>query len=329
MIAACAPLPRATVPCFADERTFDAEISAERQASHYLRRTAAFLNLTGDVRGLSVLGNGLSYCTVAARVGGLPVVCRMPDSDDLDLQIAQAQAAARLLLRLAERPLRFDLPRQLALIDTPDGTVSVQTRVPGKPCWPAVPRKGLTPVCADPWQRVAEAAAELHRLDPAIANGVLTPRRDAAHHADEQAMWLEMAEAPFMPELRAWASANRPAAHAPALLHGDLMGQNVLATPGGAHVGLIDWEEAQVGDPAYDLAVITRGRRRPFGRPRGLSLLLDAYNALAHRPIERRHVRYHELCLLARWIVESPTETVAADCRRACFKLWQRACAGL
>jgi len=64
-------------------------------------------------------------------------------------------------------------------------------------------------------------------------------------------------------------------------------------------LGVIDWEYAEVGDPAFDLAVATRGRRRPFA---GGSLrdLVDAYNHLAPEPVQLHEVRLHELCILAR-----------------------------
>ena len=38
------------------------------------------------------------------------------------------------------------------------------------------------------------------------------------------------------------------------LTHGDLGPEHVLVSPGGDLVGVIDWEEASVGDPAWDFA---------------------------------------------------------------------------
>jgi len=54
-----------------------------------------------------------------------------------------------------------------------------------------------------------------------------------------------------------------------------------------------------VGDPAYDLAVVTRGFRRPFKRDSGLRLLLDAYAAAGGRPLSPSRVQFFELSILA------------------------------
>jgi len=69
-------------------------------------------------------------------------------------------------------------------------------------------------------------------------------------------------------------------------------------------LGLIDWERACLGDPAYDLAIVTRGVRKPFQIDRGLERLLEAY-ALQGSEIRKEHVHLHELCLMARWYRES------------------------
>jgi len=64
-------------------------------------------------------------------------------------------------------------------------------------------------------------------------------------------------------------------------------------------LGLIDWQCARVGDPAYDLAIVTRGVSRPFGVDRGLDRLLDAYARSGGAPVGRREVRLHEALILA------------------------------
>ncbi|HBL25201.1 MAG TPA: hypothetical protein DD490_00010, partial [Acidobacteria bacterium] len=88
------------------------------------------------------------------------------------------------------------------------------------------------------------------------------------------------------------------------LLHGDLLGQNILLDLQGAAPGLIDWEYARLGDPAYDLAIVTRGARRPFQIENGFGRLLEAYSGQG-REIRKEHVHLHELCLLAGWYRES------------------------
>jgi aminoglycoside phosphotransferase (APT) family kinase protein len=102
----------------------------------------------------------------------------------------------------------------------------------------------------------------------------------------------------------AWAHEHLPTAEPATLVHGDLLGQNLLIDPNVSPiVGVIDWEYACAGDPAYDLAIVTRGVRKPFQMDRGLERLLDAYETAIAGRIQLRieHVRVHELALAARW----------------------------
>ena len=69
--------------------------------------------------------------------------------------------------------------------------------------------------------------------------------------------------------------AHLPPATPSALLHGDLLGQNILFSLDGEPLGLIDWEQTELGDPAYDLAIVTRGVKRPFKVSGGLDLLVE------------------------------------------------------
>ena len=68
--------------------------------------------------------------------------------------------------------------------------------------------------------------------------------------------------------------------------------------------GLIDWEQARFGDPAYDLAIVTRGARRPFQLADGLDRLLEAYAARSME-IRKDHVHLYELCLRTRQYAEA------------------------
>lgn len=88
------------------------------------------------------------------------------------------------------------------------------------------------------------------------------------------------------------------------LLHGDLLGQNIRLPLDNAPLGLIDWERARLGDPAYDLAIVTRGARRPFQIDRGLDRLLEAY-VLRGTELRKEHVHLYELCMMAGWYRDS------------------------
>ena len=101
-------------------------------------------------------------------------------------------------------------------------------------------------------------------------------------------------------EARRWAEAHLPPEEPGVLVHGDLLGQNILLDPGGPPA-VIDWEFAQWGDPAYDFAIVSRGARRPFQVERGLEELLEAYGRHGGSGVTLEHVRLHELCLVAGW----------------------------
>ena len=60
-----------------------------------------------------------------------------------------------------------------------------------------------------------------------------------------------------------WILENLPERRESVLIHGDLLGQNILKTLE-EEIYVIDWEYAFVGNPAYDLAIVTRGVKNPF-----------------------------------------------------------------
>jgi aminoglycoside phosphotransferase (APT) family kinase protein len=151
-----------------------------------------------------------------------------------------------------------------------------------------------------PWQKVGTIAAAIHRIGPAVLPGLqprYPTRRDHAEAAIEELG--EMTE-PEGREAHAWAKEHIPPAAPSTLVHGDLLGQNILVGMDGRDA-VIDWEYAQFGDPAYDLAIVTRGVRRPFQVEGGMERLLDAYANAGGADVTRAHVQVHELAMVARW----------------------------
>jgi aminoglycoside phosphotransferase (APT) family kinase protein len=69
---------------------------------------------------------------------------------------------------------------------------------------------------------------------------------------------------------------------------------------------VIDWEHAMLGDPAYDLAIVARGARRPFQCPDGRARLLAAYNTRAGFEVTKDDLRFFEIALHVRWFADSP-----------------------
>jgi aminoglycoside phosphotransferase (APT) family kinase protein len=147
-----------------------------------------------------------------------------------------------------------------------------------------------------PW----EIATAIHGLDTG-ALGALLPghatRRAHALAAVEK--YLACAREPALAAACAWAMAHLPPDRPAALLHGDLLGQNILLCPG-EPAAVIDWEYACLGDPAYDLAIVTRGAKDPFKTAGGLNKLLDAYRKHGG-DVTATAVHLHELCLVASW----------------------------
>lgn len=72
-------------------------------------------------------------------------------------------------------------------------------------------------------------------------------------------------------------------------------------TPRLTSVRVADWEYARRGDPAYDLAIVTRGIKQPFHIDRGLDRLRDADRAHGGHDILDDQVHLYELSLIAGW----------------------------
>jgi len=272
----------------------------------------------GELRVLRTvfLGEGLTYRTWGVEVewrergerqAYMGVVARIPHRDSEEDQPERARREEGLLHHLATLDPPFEIPEPIGLVKSDvrgrPRLAVVQGWVEGMPL-----DFKVAGIDGDrPSDAVARVAAFCHQVDPEplveILPGYPTRRDHALASLDAVAPPLE----PELAPLRAWGEAHLPPATPARLLHGDLLGQNLLQRlfvdrPEGAialPLGVIDWEYAEVGDPAFDLAVATRGRRHPFADG-GLTALVDAYNHLAPEPVQLHEVRLHELCILAR-----------------------------
>lgn len=115
---------------------------------------------------------------------------------------------------------------------------------------------------------------------------------------------------PLAVEAREWVFAHLPPSDSPCLLHGDLLPQNLLWSMRDwqrehEQIGIVDWEMARVGDPAYDLAIVSRANRKVLGVNDGLKPLLQAYLNAGGQPISLRDVRVHEVLLVLYWLEDS------------------------
>ncbi|MGA2255323.1 MAG: phosphotransferase [Thermoguttaceae bacterium] len=167
---------------------------------------------------------------------------------------------------------------------------------------------------------IGRAAANVHRM-PVGEFRHLASSVDRAQHVKTRLAELDGAlfvEFPSAIEIREWIQGHLPAAGSTCLLHGDLLPQNLLwnweeSSREEPLVGIVDWEMACIGDPAYDLAIVNRGNRNVHGVKEGVEILVEEYLTLGGRPIELTDVRVHELLLILRWLEESSREHQKPD----------------
>jgi aminoglycoside phosphotransferase (APT) family kinase protein len=251
------------------------------------------------------LGQGLFHRNYWFEAGGAPLVLRLskiePGWQNRKEAVISLRKEAKTLQALEAFDLLFEVPRLLCLVrdDSVEPVGLIESAVTG---WP------LLSVSGTPLEIIAKVAGAIHNL----------PKTDFPHlkmRADSQAHVIELLDA-FPSSLfddfeearhaRDWillhASSERPSV----VLHGDLLPQNLLVDNSkNGQIAVVDWESAQIGDPAYDLAIVTRGVRKPLGITDGRQWLVDLYNETAPQKIEPEAVIVHELLLHLNWLAEA------------------------
>jgi len=219
--------------------------------------------------------------------------------------------------QLAREQLPFRVPAPLGAFPDEDRPAIIRRFIDGVP---VDLRAGRMPSIR-PAELVARIAAAIHAIDVTAWQRRPSGGRSRRAHAEELMRVFDDLEGPDAGPAREWAVQHLPDDRAAVLVHGDLLGQNILVFPDEAPA-VIDWEFCRMGDPAFDLAIVTRGVRRPFQMARGLDRLLETYAAAGGDPITRSEVHFHELCLAARWYREAlhgrgaePPEQVLAKLR--------------
>ena len=206
-----------------------------------------------------------------------------------------------MLKVLGEQALPFRVPLAIGVLPLAGRLALVQRAMSGTPLDLRAGRQSGV----RPWEVVGHVAAALHSLELPVLRQLREPgattRRD---HALEALAVFDELDEPEAVDARAWALEHLPPPESARLTHGDLLGQNILIEPN-EPPAVIDWTCAAFGDPAWDLAVVTRGVRRPFQIERGLARLLDAYRAAGGVELRAEHVRLYELAMAANWYRES------------------------
>ncbi|MCP3995538.1 MAG: phosphotransferase [bacterium] len=259
-----------------------------------------------DIGRVDFRGKGLCRTVYAAEaeVAGDPRGTRryavlLPNTDAEAGCDRRTRREAEVLRTLARCDLPLRVPELVALIEDEARAVLVETVVDGM----SIGLDGGRWVIQQPWSTVAEVAAAVHGVDtgPFEGFGGHATRRSHAQAALEV---FDGLDDPLVRDVHAWTLEHLPPPAPSALLHGDLLGQNILILLD-QPPGLIDWENAEIGDSAYDFAIVTRGLRRPFKTSDGLALLLDAYREAGGEPVTAQEVHLYELWLITCWYREA------------------------
>ncbi len=214
---------------------------------------------------------------------------------DADERLSErALREVRLVSALRQRSFPFRVPAIVGAIPEGRHVALVRHFVPGVPL---DLRAGRQP-WVRPWEIVGEIAAAIHAVPGSEIEDIVTGFATRRAHALDQLTVLDGLAPREMQIAHAWGREHLPPEDPAVLVHGDLLGQNVLLSFDGPH-HVIDWEYALRGDPAYDLAIVTRGAKQPFQMTGGLARLLEAYEAHGAHGVVSQHVRLHELCLVA------------------------------
>jgi aminoglycoside phosphotransferase (APT) family kinase protein len=277
-----------------------------------LAREQSSRHSTIEIGRVTKVGMGLSRAVFAAALSVQPddnglsgyYAVLLPGSDPVPGLDQRVRTELRVLRALHDHAFPFRVPRPLGAVPEHYGLALAREFVPGIP----LDLRAGRIASVQPWRVVAEIAAAVHGVNPPLPIDTASTCRTRRDHALEAIKVLEQLDDRDAKLARAWALEHLPPAEPAALLHGDLLGQNILLDPTASpRWAVIDWEYARTGDPAHDLAIVTRGVRKPFQIERGLELLLDAYEAASagRAAVLKEHVRIHELALVATWYREA------------------------
>jgi aminoglycoside phosphotransferase (APT) family kinase protein len=156
---------------------------------------------------------------------------------------------------------------------------------------------------------IAEAAVSVHELEIRKFSHLRAFENSKAHILNELSSLAPelFEEYPAAFRVKEWIISSIPENRPSVVLHGDLLPQNILCheATDGWQVALIDWEFAGIGDPAGDLAIVTRGDRKLMGIENSLDLLVENYRLAGGIELSAADVRIHEMLLFLNWLWDS------------------------
>jgi macrolide phosphotransferase len=255
-----------------------------------------------DLETLELDESGLDFLVAfATDQDGVPWVLRAPRRPD----VVELAAGEHRVLELVHRHLPVAVPEWR--VNTPE--LIAYPRLPGTPAATIDPaakdyvwhidRQSLPAVFID---SLAASMAALHRIDLVAAAGagmrVLQPmevRQSLAGKMDQVKRRWGVPE-PLWRRWQSWLADDTYWPPHPALVHGDLHAGHILVDADVRVTGLLDWTEAEVGDPAADFTLLYA----IFGEA-ALDTLLERYNDAGGRTWPR--MRDHVVELLATYPV--------------------------
>lgn len=262
-----------------------------------------------SVRGTTEPGSDFDTAVITDEQGRDWVV-RAPASDQAGVLL---EAELSLLAALRHEPARlpFEVPGPAARVELPGGGRAV--------VYPFVPGSALHPDELRPGPGLAasvgRALAAIHELPTQIGSDLGLPSYAAEEYRNRRLLELDQAASSGKvpaPLLARWEKALEDVSRwrfTPALVHGDLVAEHVLAL-NGTVTGILDWGEAKIADPADDLAWLAVG-----ADPGVLDSVVEAYS-LARTVEPDRHLvlraRLSGELALARWLMHGVAATDAA-----------------
>jgi aminoglycoside phosphotransferase (APT) family kinase protein len=255
---------------------------------------------------IEALGQGLFHRNYLFEAGGAFLVLRLSKIErgwqSRKEAVISLRKEAKTLQALEAFDLPFEVPGLVCLVrdDSVEPVGLIESTVSGRPLLPDNDSETALEI-------IANVAGAIHNL-PKTDFPHLKMRVDSHAHVMERldAFPLSLFD-DFEEALHArdWILRHASSERSSVVLHGDLLPQNLLVDSKTSQTAVVDWEAARIGDPAYDLAIVTAGVRRPLGITDGLKRLVDLYNETAPQKIEPDAVIVHELLLHLDWLAEA------------------------